>query len=237
MKLGVNVDHTATLRESRGTNYPDPVVAAMLAEYAGCDSVVVHLREDRRHIKERDVFLLKESVGLPLNLEMSTNRDIVDFALMVKPNQATLVPERRREVTTEGGLDVVKNYKKIERVVKKLKSSQIRVSLFIDPLIKQIKAAGKIGADSVEINTGSFAEAKTSAKKKREVEKIKKAVSFAVKKGFFVAAGHGLDFENVLPIARIKGIEELNIGHSIICRSVFVGIVSAVEEMVSLIKR
>jgi len=237
MKLGVNVDHSATLREARCTHYPDPVVVALCAEYAGCDSIVVHLREDRRHIKERDVILIKEIIKIPLNLEMSVNKDIVEFALKLKPHQATLVPERRQELTTEGGLDLVKNYKKIERVVKRLKEKGIKVSLFIDPLKKQIELAKKMQADLVEINTGKYSEAKTKLQIEKEFKKIKEAAKFSKSYGFFVAAGHGLDYENVKKIVKIKEVEELNIGHSIICRALLVGIIPAVEEVLILLKK
>ena len=173
MKLGVNVDHVATLRQARGRTYPDPVIAALLAEYAGCNSVVVHLREDRRHIKERDVILVKKAVKIPLNLEMSTNKDIVAFARRLAPQQATLVPERRQELTTEGGIDLIKNYKKVSLSVEKLKQAGVRVSLFIDPIKKQIKAAKDLGVDIIEINTGKFSEAKSSASSANEIKKIK----------------------------------------------------------------
>lgn len=236
MKLGINVDHVATLRQARGTLYPDPVVAALLAEYAGCDSIVVHLREDRRHVKERDVIVIKEVVKIPLNLEMSTYKDIVNFACKVIPYQATLVPEKRQELTTEGGIDLIKNNKKVGEVIKKLKKAGIRVSLFIDPLKKQVKAAKDLGADLIEINTGTFSDAKTKISSKKEIQKIKEAARFGKTKGFFVAAGHGLDYENLREIVKIKEIEELNIGHSIICRSIFIGITQAVEEMISLFK-
>ena len=237
MKLGVNVDHVATLRQARGnTVYPDPVVAALLAEYAGCDSIVVHLREDRRHIKERDVVFIKEAVKIPLNLEMSTSKDIVDFACKVVPQQATLVPEKRQELTTEGGIDLIKNNKKVSGVIKRLKKAGIRVSLFIDPLKKQIKVAKDLGTDIIEINTGAFSSTKTKAVLDKEIKKIKEAARFGKSEGFFVAAGHGLDYENLEKIIQIKEIEELNIGHSIICRSVFIGITQAVEEMIPLLK-
>ncbi|MFH1504044.1 MAG: pyridoxine 5'-phosphate synthase [Candidatus Omnitrophota bacterium] len=237
MKLGVNVDHVATLREARGTKYPEPVMGALLAEYAGCDSIVVHLREDRRHIKEHDVILIKKAIKIPLNLEMSVNKNIVAFAQELKPYQATLVPEKRQELTTEGGLNLVKNYRKVEQAVKRLKKAGIKVSLFIDPIKVKIKAAKDIGADFVEINTGQFSEAKTPASEEKEIIKIKEAVRFAQKIGFLTAAGHGLDYDNTRKIARIKGIEELNIGHSIICHAIYIGVVSAVEEMITLIKR
>lgn len=237
MKLGVNVDHVATLREARGTVYPDPVVAAMLCEYAGGDSIVMHLREDRRHIKDRDVKLVKQAVKILFNLEMSINREIVDIAVKIKPHQATLVPEKRKELTTEGGLDLIKWYRQVAATVNRLKDAGIKVSLFIDPQKKQIELAGKMGVEIVEINTGRFSESKTPSSIKKELEKIKKAVKFAKQCGFFVAAGHGLDYENIKEIIKIREIEELNIGHSIICRSVCVGIIPAVEEMKKLIDK
>ncbi|MCM8819195.1 MAG: pyridoxine 5'-phosphate synthase, partial [Candidatus Omnitrophica bacterium] len=161
MKLGVNVDHIATLREARGTIYPDPVVGSLLCEYAGVDSIVAHLREDRRHIKERDIFLIKKLIRLPFNLEMSINEEIVKIACKLKPYQATLVPERRQELTTEGGIDLVRNYRKIEKVTKRLQDKGIKVSLFIDPVKIQIEKAKKIEADHIELNTGRYSEAKT----------------------------------------------------------------------------
>lgn len=237
MKLGVNIDHIATLREARGTAYPEPVIGALLSEYAGCSSIVAHLREDRRHIKERDILFIKKAIKVPFNMEMSINKDIVDFALKIKPEQSTLVPERRQELTTEGGIDIVNknNYKKVEKAVKALQQGGITVSLFIDPNKRQIEKAKKIGADLIEFNTGKYSEAKSTSNIKKELSKIKDAAKFAKTLGFFVAAGHGLDYENVKEIIRIKGIEELNIGHSIICRSIFVGLVTAVEEMIELI--
>lgn len=236
MKLGINIDHIATLREARGTSYPEPAVGALLSEYAGCNSIVAHLREDRRHIKERDILLIKQAIKVPFNMEMAVNKDIVDFALKIKPEQSTLVPERRRELTTEGGIDVVDkaNYKKVERAVKTLQQKGVTVSLFIDPAKKQIEQAKKIGADLIEFNTGRYSEAKTAKDIKKELSKIKEAAKFAKQLGFFVAAGHGIDYENVKEIVKIKEIEELNIGHSIICRSIFVGLVAAVEEMKNL---
>ncbi|MBN3039963.1 MAG: pyridoxine 5'-phosphate synthase [Candidatus Omnitrophica bacterium] len=236
IKLGLNVDHVATLRQARGTSYPDPVVAALLAESTGCDSIVVHLREDRRHIRERDVFLIKKAIKIPLNLEMSTNKQIVDIAQMIKPDQATLVPEKRKELTTEGGLDLIKNYAKVERVVKKLKNSSIKVSLFIDPFKQQIKAAKDLGAEIVEFNTAAFVEAKGKARAEKEFQKVKNACSIAEKEGFFIAAGHGIDYLNVKKIKQIKELQELNIGHSIISRSVYIGLIAAVEEMIDLLK-
>jgi len=236
IKLGVNVDHVATLRQARGTMYPDPVVAALLAEYAGADSVVVHLREDRRHIKERDVLLIKKALQVPLNLEMSVNRDIVAFACGLGLHQATLVPERRQELTTEGGIDLLVNYKKVSRAIKKLKEAKVRVSLFIDPVKRQVKAAKDLGADNIEFNTGKFSEAKTRLASEGQIEKIRKASVFAESLGFFVAAGHGIDYENIKKIIKVREIKELNIGHSIISRAVFIGLVSAIEEMKTFLK-
>lgn len=235
MKLGINVDHVATLRQARGTLYPDPVIAALLCEHARCDLIVVHLREDRRHIRERDVAFIKEAVKIPLNLEMSISREIVSFACKIIPHQATLVPEKRQELTTEGGIDLIKGGKKVGRVVKKLKKAGIRVSLFIDPAKDQITAAKKLGADLIEINTGQFSEAKTPKALTGEFKKIKQAAIFAKSKDFFVAAGHGLDYDNIKKIIEIKEIEEFNIGHAIISRSIFVGIVPAVKEMLAII--
>ncbi|UCC95376.1 MAG: pyridoxine 5'-phosphate synthase [Candidatus Omnitrophota bacterium] len=235
MKLGVNVDHVATLREARGTRFPDPVVAAMLAEYAGAHSIVAHLREDRRHIKERDLELLRAATTIPLNLEMSTNNNIVEFAVGIRPHQATLVPERRKELTTEGGLNLLERPQKVERVVKRLQENSIRVSLFVDPSKRQIQRAQKIGVGIVELNTGRYSETSRTKARKLEVAKIREAAKYAKDIGLFVAAGHGLDYENVKEIARIEEIAELNIGHSIVCHSVFLGMVSAVEEMLSLI--
>ena len=236
MRLGVNVDHAAMLREARGTNYPDPVVAALLAEYAGCSSIVVHLRKDRRHIKERDIVLIRKAVKIELNLEMSMDKDIVNFALAVLPDQATLVPERRQELTTEGGLDLTKKTSFVEKVINKLKSKGIKVSLFIDPVKRQIDLAKNIGAGIIEINTGRFSDAETASKKKKMLEKIGTAARHAKEKGIFVAAGHGLDYDNTRDILKIKEIQELNIGHSIMSRSLFIGIIGAVEEMIDLIK-
>ncbi|MDD5195193.1 MAG: pyridoxine 5'-phosphate synthase [Candidatus Omnitrophica bacterium] len=235
MKLGVNVDHVATLRSQRHTLYPDPVVAAMLCEHAGCDSIVMHLREDRRHIQDRDVELVKEAIKVPFNLEMSINREIVEIAKKILPAQATLVPEKRQELTTEGGIDLIRHFAKVERVVKELQECGIKVSLFIDPVIVQAKKAKAMGAPIVEFNTGKYSESKTSQTIDVQLKKIRAAARYARQSGLFVAAGHGIDYENVKEIVKIKEIEELNIGHSIICRAVFVGIMAAVEEMSALV--
>ncbi|MCM8789829.1 MAG: pyridoxine 5'-phosphate synthase [Candidatus Omnitrophica bacterium] len=234
-RLGVNIDHVATLREVRHSIEPEPVFAALIAEASGADSIVAHLREDRRHIKETDIFLLKRVIRTKLNLEMSISFDIVNFACKVKPFRATLVPERRAELTTEGGLDIVANFKKIKPVVEKLKENGIEVSLFIDPEKKQIDASKKAGVDIIELHTGRY----SNAVKEREVDKyfrqIKTAAIYARRSGFNVFAGHGLDYYNVMRIAKIKEIEELNIGYSIICRAVLVGLDRAVREMKALI--
>jgi pyridoxine 5-phosphate synthase len=219
-KLGVNIDHVATLRQARFTRYPDPATAALLAQKAGCDSIVAHLRKDRRHIQKEDVFLIKDLIKVPFNLEMSTAASIVAVAGELGPNQATLVPENRKELTTEGGIDLIKNYKKVKSAISKLKQKNIKVSLFIDPVKNQVKAAKELGADIVEINTGKFSQ--DSSKTAKE-------------KGFFVAAGHGLDYTNIKKIIKIDEIQEFNIGHSIISESVFVGLVSATKEMISLL--
>ncbi len=237
MRLGVNVDHAAALREARGTEYPDPVEAALFSEEAGCDSIVVHLRKDRRHIKEKDIALIKKAANIPINLEMSIDRNVVSFAVDIVPGQATLVPERRNEITTEGGMDLRDKTSSIEKVINKLKSKGVKVSLFIDPLKRQIDLAKRIGADIIEINTGKFSEAKSDSRKKRLADKIKDAAQYAKSKGLYVAAGHGIDYKNAVDIIKIQEVEELNIGHSIMSRALFIGIVNAVKEMLDLIRR
>lgn len=234
-KLGVNVDHVATIREARKTVEPDPVEAASICEGAGCHSIVVHLRRDRRHINERDVGLLSKSVRTRLNLEMSAAEEIVGIACEIKPDQSTLVPENRAELTTEGGLNVSGAKPKLKRVIKKLKKSGIAVSLFIDPDKRQIDASKEVGADSVEIHTGEYANARSGRKMKSELEKVYECVRYAERLGLAVNAGHGLTYQNVKRIADIPGIEELNIGHSIISRAVLVGLDRAVREMLVLI--
>lgn len=235
-KLGVNVDHVATLRQQRRGSFPDPVYAAGICEAAGCNSIVAHLREDRRHINDNDVQRLKKAVKTRFNLEMSIAAGIVDIACFLKPHRATLVPEKRQELTTEGGLDVLANRNKIRQVMKRLTDNAIEVSLFIDPDQKQIAAASEIGARIIEIHTGKYAEAKTKKQKKRCLEQIISAAKCAQRLGLAVNAGHGLDYDNVKPIAGIPEIEELNIGYSIICRSVFTGLETAVRQMVGLVK-
>jgi pyridoxine 5-phosphate synthase len=234
-KLGVNIDHIATLREVRKGIEPDPVFAAFICESCGVDSIVVHLREDSRHIKERDLYILKKVVRSKLNLEMSTSNGIVDIACEVKPDQATLVPEKRQEITTEGGLDVLSNFKKIKTVITKLKGQGIDVSLFIDPHKSQIDAAKKIGVNMIELHTGRYADAKNKKEQDRYFKELETAVKYAMNKGLHVYAGHGLNYYNVSRVAKIEGIEELNIGYSIVCRAVLVGLDRAVREMKALL--
>lgn len=242
-KLGVNIDHVATIRQARKTIEPDPVWAASICELAGCDSIVVHLREDRRHIQNRDVEILRKTVRTRLNLEMSISKEIVEIARKIRPDQSTLVPEKRMELTTEGGLDVKGNLSQLKRAVDRLTERNIAVSLFIDPKFSQIEAAKKIGVNIIELHTGNYAEAclssrgkKAEAKIKQELDRLKEAVKFGLHLGLVVNAGHGLTYQNVVPVAKIPGIEELNIGHSIISRAVLVGLKRAVREMKELIK-
>ncbi len=235
MELGVNIDHIATIRQARMTNEPEPIYAALLVQEALADGITVHLREDRRHIQDKDVYQIKEIIKIKLNLEMSLNKEIVEIAKDVKPNQATLVPEKRQEITTEGGLDVLKDLKITKNVVSELKDKGIFVSLFIDPDNKQIDAAKNVNADAIEIHTGSYANANTKNEQAKELNRIIDAAKYAKSLGLTVHAGHGLTYENVKPIAAIKEITELNIGHSIIAKSVFVGIKEAVRLMRQLI--
>jgi pyridoxine 5-phosphate synthase len=232
--LGVNIDHVATLRQARGGLKPNPIMAAYICEQAGADSIVAHLREDRRHIQDSDIKKLKKAVQ-SFNLEMSLNPDIVRLALSLKPYQATLVPEKRKELTTEGGLDVVKYFYKIKPVVEQLQKNNIRASLFIDPKRQHILASKKTGAWAVEIHTGAYANAATSRHQNKELTVIREAVVYAKSLGLIVNAGHGLNYENVQAIANIPDIEELNIGHAIIARSVVTGLYSATQEMLQLI--
>ncbi|MEI7640663.1 MAG: pyridoxine 5'-phosphate synthase [bacterium] len=236
-KLCVNIDHIATIREARGGIEPEPLHAAAIVERSGAIGITIHLREDRRHINDADVDKLKKVVKTKLNLEMSINAGIVKKALKVCPNEATLVPEKRQELTTEGGLDVVKFKAEIARITKKLKAGGTEVSLFINPDFKQIRASREVGADFIEIHTGHYANAKGKKEIKAEFERIKKAAYFAHSIGLKVNAGHGLNYVNVDKIAGIKIIQDLNIGHSIISRAVFVGLEKAVKEMVELIKK
>ena len=235
-KLGVNIDHIATVRQARRGIEPDPVSAAVICEKAGCDSIVAHLREDRRHINDDDVSKLRKKIKTMFNLEMSTNEDIVKAATDIKPDQATLVPEKREEITTEGGLDVLSNMQKISAITTRLQSKGIKVSLFIDPEREQVEASKKTGAGIIEIHTGRYANAKEAKDIERELQAILNAARLGRELGMAVNAGHGLNYINVKKIADIKEIEDLNIGHSIISRSVFVGLENAVKEMLALIK-
>jgi pyridoxine 5-phosphate synthase len=237
IKLGVNIDHVATVREARGIKEPDPVHAAVIAQLGGADSIVCHLREDRRHIKERDLKILKEIVHTRLNLEMAMSQEIIEIALKVRPDQITLVPERREELTTEGGLDVIANKNRIKEVVKRFHDAGIQVSLFIDPIREQIETARDCKVNIIEIHTGAYSNAKKMDEIKREFAKISLAAMIGRNLRLFVAAGHGLNYKNVIPIARIPEIEELNIGHSIIARAIFTGIKQAVWEMKELINK
>ena len=235
VKLGVNIDHIATLRQARGEFDPDPILAARLCEQAGCDSIVAHLREDRRHMQDRDIVLLRKTVKTRFNLEMSLNAGIVKVALAVKPDQATLVPERRQELTTEGGLDVVRHLKMVKKVSHALLKKGIDVSLFIAPDKKQIDAALSIGTKTIELHTGAYARAFADRLAIDEFAQIKSMTAYARQLGMKVNAGHGLNYENTYAIARIKGMHELNIGHAIMSRAVFVGLKQAVREMIDII--
>ncbi len=237
VRLGVNVDHVATVREARRGIEPDPVAAAVLCELAGADGIVCHLREDRRHIKDRDLSLLRQVVKTHLNLEMAPVDEMVKKAINVLPDMVTLVPERRKEITTEGGLDLTVNFDYLEEIVSTLRANNIVVSLFIDPDIYQIKAAAKMGADYVELHTGSYATADELNQVVDELEKLKSMAAAASKMGLGVSAGHGLNYQNVIDIAKIKQVEELNIGHSIISRAIMVGMEKAVREMIELIRQ
>jgi pyridoxine 5-phosphate synthase len=235
MKLGVNIDHIATIRQIRGAQEPEPAFAAIIAETAGANSIVAHLREDRRHINDRDVTILREVVRSRFNLEMSIAKDIVNIACAIKPDQATLVPEKRREVTTEGGLDVAAGFNKIKDIVRKLVDAGIEVSLFIDPQKRQIDFSKKTGAKVIELHTGRYAGAKSKKQADKYFAELTAATSYASVLGLTVNAGHGLDYYNVSRVAGIKKIEELNIGYSIVCRAAIVGIAAAVKEMKALI--
>lgn len=231
IRLGVNIDHVATIRQTRHALEPDPVHAATLAILGGADGITIHLREDRRHIQDRDVFLLRQTVPQRLNLEMSTVAEIVDIACQVKPDEATLVPERRQELTTEGGLDLVANQEAVGRAMDRLRQADIPVALFIDPDPMQIEAAKLLGAHAVELQTARYSEARSADDRTQQLAVLNEAAAFTVQLGLHLHLGHGLTYANVRPIARIPGVEELNIGHSIISRSVLVGMERAVRDM------
>lgn len=233
-ELGVNIDHVATLRQARQTYEPDPVWAATCAELGGADGITVHLREDRRHIQDRDVRLLRETVTVKLNLEMACVDEIVHFACGIRPDQVTLVPERREEVTTEGGLDIVSQQSRVADIIARLREHQIVVSLFLDPDRAQLDAAARLGADAVELHTGSYALAR-GEHRHRELVKLSEGGKRIRELGMTLHAGHGLNYQNVRPVAELEGMHELNIGHAIVSRAVFVGLERAVREMKQLI--
>jgi pyridoxine 5-phosphate synthase len=233
----VNVDHVATLRQARRAAYPDPVAAAVMAELAGADQITIHLREDRRHIQDRDLQVLRRTVTTRLNLEMAVAQEMLRIAYEVKPDMVTLVPERREELTTEGGLDAVGGREAVRKAVKTLGDAEIEVSLFIDPDLDQVKAAHRAEAQAVELHTGRYCDARLAADRRRELGRILDACKCAAKLGLKVAAGHGLNYQNVLPIAAIAEIEELNIGHAIVAHAVLVGMERAVREMKDLLRQ
>lgn len=235
MRLAVNVDHVATLRQARGGKEPDPVEAALVAERAGSEGVVCHLREDRRHIQDDDVRQLRAKIVTRLDLEMAAVDEIIQFAREVVPDLATLVPERRQELTTEGGLDVRAHLEHITAVVLQLHEKGIEVSLFVDPLTHQIEAAKAVGADKIEIHTGEYANARNDSDRRRHLRQIAEIAELGKRLGLGVNAGHGLNYENVLPIVRIPHIEEVSIGHAIVARAIFAGMERAVSDMVKLV--
>ncbi|MEN6452458.1 MAG: pyridoxine 5'-phosphate synthase [Thermoguttaceae bacterium] len=234
-ELGVNIDHVATVRQARRTNEPDPVWAAALAQLGGADGITIHLREDRRHISDRDVRILRETVTVKLNLEMACEPEIVEIACQVKPDQATLVPERRQEITTEGGLDVAAQRDRVALAVERLRHAGIAVSLFLDPDPRQIDEAARLRADAVELHTGQYALAPPGPAQDAELEKLERIGVLVRQAGMALHAGHGLTYRNVRPVAAIDGMHELNIGHSIVARALMVGFESAVREMKRLV--
>jgi len=235
-ELMVNIDHVATLREARGITYPDPVFAAGIAEMAGATGIIIHLREDRRHIKDRDLRILRDVVKSRLNLEMAATPEMTKIAAGTKPDMITLVPEKRQELTTEGGLDVIKFASKIEKVITAVKKQGIAVSLFIDPVEPQIRASAKIGADMIEIHTGAYADARTAKTRVAELKKVIRSAGLGKELGLGVNAGHGLHYHNVREIAIIPEIDDLSIGHSIMARAIFTGLDRAVRDMIGLMK-
>ncbi|MCI0706691.1 MAG: pyridoxine 5'-phosphate synthase [Ignavibacteriae bacterium] len=237
MRLAINIDHVATIRQARGGNEPDPVTAAQLCELAGAEGIVCHLREDRRHIHDRDVRLLRETVKTKLDLEMAATEEIIRIAIEVKPELVTLVPEKRKELTTESGIDVVGQKKYLEDVIKTFHQQKILVSLFVDPLQAQVEASKEIGTDMIELHTGEYAEARTDRARNEELVKIQQMARLGKQLGLGVNGGHGLSYVNVSPIAAITDIDELSIGHAVISRAVLVGIERAVREMLQLVQR
>ncbi len=235
IKLGVNIDHVATLRQARGTTYPNPIDAALIAESAGADAITLHLREDRRHIQDGDVEILRGLLKTRMNLESAVTEEMIAIALRIKPHDICLVPERREELTTEGGLDVVRFFEPIKRACGRLGDAGIQVSLFINADLAQIDAAVNAGAPAIEIHTGGFADAQPEASKQNELPAIRDAVNYGISQGLKVNAGHGLNYDNVQPVAAISGISELNIGHAIVAHALFVGFEQAVRNMKQLI--
>ena len=234
--LGVNIDHVATLRQARGTTYPDPVNAALMCEQAGAEGITLHLREDRRHIQDDDVRRMRPVLKTHMNLEMAVTAEMVEFAKEIQPHHVCFVPEKRQEVTTEGGLDVVGHFEDVKAATQALSAIGCDVSLFIDADLAQIDAAVACGAPTIELHTGAYADAETEEAQQHELERIVKGAEYAAAKGLVVNAGHGLNLENVTPIAAIPQIHELNIGHSIIADAVFVGLAQAVQQMKAVIK-
>lgn len=236
MRFCLNIDHFATIRNARGGDQPDPVLAALVAEQSGADGIVVHLREDRRHIKDRDVILLRQLLKTKLDLEMAANDEIIKIACEIKPEMATIVPEKRQELTTEGGLDVISNLESLKACNKRLKDAGIKVSLFIEPSKEQIDASLESGADMIELHTGVYSEAKTEEQIVEELDKLEAAALYAHQNGLVVNAGHGLDYHNIKLFRSIHTIDEVSIGHAVVARAMFVGIDQAVREMMNLIK-
>jgi len=235
-KLSVNVDHIATIRQARGVSEPDPVAAAVIAELAGADGITIHLREDRRHIQDRDVEILRQTIKTRMNLEMALTDEMVAIALKTLPDSVTLVPEGRHELTTEGGLDVISMQSTLKQNIALMKQAGIIVSLFIEPDIEQIKASHKVGADYMEIHTGMYCEAQTVAERREQLGRIELAISAARRLGLGINAGHGLDYRNITPVVALNGVEEFNIGHSIVSRASLVGMDKAVREMLAMLK-
>ena len=235
IELGVNIDHVATLRQARGTAYPSPIDAALIAEASGADAITLHLREDRRHIQDRDVEQLRGLLKTRMNLESAITDEMIAIALRIQPHDICLVPERREELTTEGGLDVVRHFNQVQHACRQLAEAGIRVSLFINADVEQIDVAVEAGAPAIEIHTGAFADAKTDLARDDELRKIKSAVAYGLDRNLKVNAGHGLHYQNVQAVAAIPGISELNIGHAIVAHAIFAGLGNAVREMKKLI--
>ncbi len=232
--LGVNIDHVATVRQARGTTYPSPVEAALVAEEAGADAITLHLREDRRHIQDEDVIILRDRLKTRMNLESAVTEEMIAFACQIKPHDICLVPERREELTTEGGLDVIRHFEQVSAACKRLAAAGVRVSLFIDARAEQIDAAVRAGAPVIELHTGRYADAATPAAQQSELETIRTMATYASGLGLQVNAGHGLHYDNTIPVAAIPEIAELNIGHAIVARALFTGFAAAVREMKAL---